>query len=195
VRSATIASDWPLGLARATRPIPAFAELVVYPAPTDLTDARGGTGDVAELLGAFGSKSGMLQPSHLREYRRGDEVRLVHWKASARRRSLVIREWEGGNGSGLEVVLDRRCSDEDLERSLGVLAAIVLAARDDKVLVRFHTQGLSGTFGPGRRPWAELLRILAIAVAMPEGGPPPPATTPDVLRLPAALGPANGGPR
>jgi uncharacterized protein (DUF58 family) len=192
VRSAVVASEWPLGLTRVSRPVPAFDELVIYPAPTDLADARGGADNVSELLGVFGSRKGQLQPSHLREYRTGDEIRSVHWKASARRRSLVIKEWEGGNGHGIEMLLDRRCDPEDLERALSVIAAIALAARDDKVPLNFHTQELSATYGPGRRPWSELLRILAIAVALPADGPAPPPVSPEVLRLPAALG-AGGG--
>ena len=32
-------------------------------------------------------------------------MRRIHWKASARRDRLVVTEWEGGGGTGAEVVL------------------------------------------------------------------------------------------
>jgi uncharacterized protein (DUF58 family) len=108
----------------------------------------------------------------------------VAWKASARRGSFVIKEWEGGSGAGHEALLDRRTDPESLEQALSLLSALSLAAKEQKDLLTLHTQGLSATFGRQRRPWRELLTFLARAEALPDDAPAPPAVSPAVLRLP-----------
>jgi uncharacterized protein (DUF58 family) len=188
VRAARLFSAWPLGLWKARRAIPFQAELIVYPSPAALATSRGAGGGVGELYDRLGASHGFLQPSALREYRSGDELRLVHWKASARRGALVIKEWEGGTGEGHEVVLDRRASGEELEEGLAAVSALALAARDQKEVLTVHSQGFSATFGGTHRPWKELLRFLALAAALPPDGPPPPPASPDVLRLPRRAG-------
>lgn len=190
VRAARIASTWPLGLWKARRAIAAPAEVVVYPAPLALATSRGAGGGVGELYDMLGSAHGFLQPSELREYRPGDELRLVHWKASARRGTLVIKEWEGGTGSGHEVVLDLRATGEELEEGLSAVSALAHAAKEQKEVLTVHSQGLSATFGGSHRPWRELFRFLAAASPLPEGGPPPPPVSPAVLRLPRRKGAA-----
>jgi uncharacterized protein (DUF58 family) len=181
VKRASLFTTWPLGLYRLFTPVRAPAELVVYPAPAQLTgEGNAGIGDVYSALGG----EGFLQPSALREYRPGDELRLVAWKASARRGSFVIKEWEGGSGAGHEAVLDRRTDPESLEQALSLLSALSLAAKEQKDLLTLHSQGLSATFGRQRRPWRELLTFLARAEALPADAPAPPAVSPDVLRLP-----------
>ena len=184
VRAARIASSWPLGLWSARRPLAAPPELVVYPSPSALATSRGAGGGVGELYDMLGAAQGYLQPSELREYRPGDELRLVHWKASARRGTLVIKEWEGGTGSGHEVVIDLRAKGEELEEGLSAVSALAQAAREQKEVLTVHSQGLSGTFGESHRPWRELFRFLAVALPLPFDGPPPPVVSPAVLRLP-----------
>lgn len=184
---ARIASTWPSGLFRAVRPLDAaHGELVVYPAPAELPSARGGRQGLGDLLG--GGATGFLQPTGMREYRPGDDRRRVHWRASARRGSLVVTEWEGGVGEGCEVLLDRRCAPEALEEALSVLAALAIAGREQKEPLTLHMQGHSATYGPSHRPWDELLRVLAEAGALPADGPAPPVVSPSVARLPVAAG-------
>jgi len=190
VKAARLASIWPLGLWRARRSIAAPAEIVVYPAPLALATSRGAGGGVGELYDSLGAAQGYLQPSELREYRPGDELRLVHWKASARRGTLVIKEWEGGTGSGHEVLLDLRATGEELEEGLSAVSALAQAAKEQKEVLTIHSQGLSATFGGSHRPWRELLRFLADAKPLPADGPAPPPVSPAVLRLPRRRGAA-----
>jgi len=184
VNAARIVSIWPLGLWKARRAVPAPEEIVVYPAPLALATSRGPGGGVGELYDMLGAAQGFLQPSSLREYRPGDELRLVHWKASARRGVLVIKEWDGGTGAGHEVVIDLRASGEELEEALSAVSALAHAAMEQKEVLTVHSQGLSATFGAAYRPWKELFRFLAVAAPLPADGPSPPAVSPAVLRLP-----------
>jgi len=183
IRRATLASTWPFGLFRARVPLEAPARVVVYPAPLE-TDARGrgvGPGDLFDGSTA----DGFLQPSSLREYRPGDELRRVHWKASARRLGLVVQEWEGGTGSGLEVVLDRRAEPGAFERALSTLSGLAQALREQKESLTLHAQDQSATFGGSHRPWDELLAYLAGVQPLPQSAPPPPPAPAHVPRIPA----------
>lgn len=93
----------PLGLATAWAWVWPEQALLVYPAP----EAQG------PPLPAQVSDSGVarLNPAgddvhHLRNYRRGDPQRAVAWKPSARRDTLLVREYEQPRSA--EVVLDWR---------------------------------------------------------------------------------------
>jgi len=96
-----VSTTRPLGLARAWGYVWAQAPLLVYPMP----EAHGpplptGSGDHAQSR---------LHPSgddvhHLRGYRRGDSRRAIAWKPSARRDTLLVREYEQPQGA--EVLLD-----------------------------------------------------------------------------------------
>jgi uncharacterized protein (DUF58 family) len=193
VRGARLSSTWPLGLLRARRSLEAPEEIVVYPTPADLAERASGAGGPGDLVASFGRSAGMLQPSELREYRSGDDPRRIHWKASARRASLVVKEFDGGSGAGIEALLDRRCESGPLEEALSLLSALALVAKDRKELLTLHSQGHSATFGTGHRPWRELLRFLAGAESLGSDGPPPPPVSPGILRLPRPAA-SGGGP-
>jgi uncharacterized protein (DUF58 family) len=162
-------------------------QLVVYPTPTDLSHFR----DRHELLSAMGQQGGHcaveMGPAGLREYKPGDELRHVHWKASARRRELVVKEYEGDSQPGLEVLLDLRCSQEQLEASLSLITALALVSQDNKDVITLTTQEHRGTYGSGHRAINELWTYLAKAQPLPPNAPPPPSTSPAVVRLPAVL--------
>ena len=180
---ARITSVYPFGLLRASRPLAVPRELVVYPAPCEAREAHGGAGARA-LLGDALCGAGDLQPAGLRDHRDGDEPRSIHWRASARRGALVVKEWEGGAGQGLELQLDRRCAIEELEDALARISAVALFARENKEVLAVATQDLQASFGSGQRPWSELLRFLAGAECLPPEGPAPPPVSPSVPRLP-----------
>ena len=186
VEATTVASTYPLGLIRRSIAVEGPAEIIVHPRPASIMDAATRTAEdlVRELMGSSVQGAGDLQPSGLREHRDGEALRSVHWRASARRGRLVVREWEGGLEQGLEVVLDRRCGAEELEQALSELAAIVVVAREAKEVLGIRTQGRTATFGDGHEPWADALRLLAEVDVLAEDGPAPPATSPAVLRLP-----------
>jgi uncharacterized protein (DUF58 family) len=181
---ARVVSSYPLGLVEGRRAVAAPTELAAYPAPGIETAARTGADVLAEVLGGH-SEQGELQPAGLRDYAAGDELRRVHWRATARRGQPVVREWEGAGGGGLELSIDRRCSPEELERALGVASAVVHLAREQKEVLALSSQGLHETFGDGHRPWSEALRFLAGAEALAPEGPAPPPVSPSVARLPA----------
>ncbi len=187
ITHAAVSSEHPFGTLRASRNLTAPTQLVVYPAPTDLSHFR----DRHELLSAIGQQGGHcaveMGPAGLREYKPGDELRHVHWKASARRRELVVKEYEGDSQPGLEVLLDLRCSQEQLEASLSLITALALVSRENKDVITLTTQDHRGTYGSGHRAINELWTYLAETQPLPPDAPPPPNASPAVVRLPAVL--------
>lgn len=190
VRRTYLESRFPVGLFRIRRAVAGPTELVVHPRPAELDTAPDGATRVAGLEGVLGGTTG-LQPSGLRPFRAGDEPRQVHWRASAKRGDLVVREWEGDEGAGAELLLDRRTDAPTFERCLSVATTVALRCAEDERPLTFHTQGLTATYGGAGRPPATLLRELAELDALPADAPAPPPVSPCVVRLPAALEPSS----
>ncbi|KGM57540.1 membrane protein [Lysobacter arseniciresistens ZS79] len=96
-----VSTTRPLGLATAWGYVWPQAPALVYPRPeTDGPPLPTGSGDRVQTR---------LHPSgedvhHLRNYRRGDSRRAIAWKSSARRDSLLVREYE--QPLGADIVLD-----------------------------------------------------------------------------------------
>ena len=95
----------PLGLVRAWSYVWPDQPLLVYPAPDpNAPPLPEGEGQAAQTR---------LHPAgddvhHLRAYRRGDPRRAIAWKPSARRDTLLVREYE--QPLGADVVLDWRAT-------------------------------------------------------------------------------------
>ena len=71
----------------------------------------------------------------LRDYRPGDTLRHVNWKASARRNTLVTNEYETERSGDVTIIVDARTigGDEDLEATVEAatsLSAYFLKQRD-----------------------------------------------------------------
>jgi uncharacterized protein (DUF58 family) len=184
IASARLVSRWPLGLVEASVELEPLEPVIVYPAPIlPGEESAGGRSEGDD--GVPQAIDGMMQPSSLREYRAGDPLRRIHWRAMARRGEPVVAEWEAGCGEGYEFLIDLRCKEDALERALGRLAGFALMAREEKVPLTLHTQGLAETFGANHRPWIELWRYLAMArrVTVQSSAPPPVGT--HVVRLTA----------
>lgn len=118
-----ISTTWPLGLVRAWRDLPADWTWIVYPRPlaVDAADARDpgdGDGDGLALTGGgdFRGHRGWLP---------GESQRRVDWKAAARGRPLLVKDFAGASD---EQVFAFAAMNGDRERRLSQLAGLVLAA-------------------------------------------------------------------
>ena len=105
-------SRFPLGVARARRMLRAEEqEVVVYPdvVPLPWLPVHGDAGGLAEETQAP-QRGGRDEFFALKPYRHGDEVRSVHWRATARLGEVVTREYQRPEGRQLWVVLDLAAS-------------------------------------------------------------------------------------
>jgi uncharacterized protein (DUF58 family) len=156
-----IESTFPFGLFRYVRRIPAAFELVTYPEPRGDMQSLLRAGDDGDELGAGERRSCM--PAGLRAHRPGDELRDVHWRATARRGTPVVREWEPEGGDALDVVVDRRVDPTALERALGEATTVVLAAAAEGRPLTLRSQRVSKVVSGRSRGLDEALRWLATA--------------------------------
>lgn len=183
IQSLRLSSPYPFGLFFADQNLLAPERVFVYPAPADLAAYRdrNGTAGLGNLSGEHDQDLGI---AGLREYRHGDELRAVHWKASARRNELVIREFEGDSTPGVEVLLDLCSNPEDFEEAVSLCTALALECEANKELFTLKSQDHSATYGKGHTPMDEVLRYLAQVRVLPLGSAAAPAVSPGVLRLP-----------
>jgi uncharacterized protein (DUF58 family) len=148
----------PLGLAARQHVVPAPGELVVTPPfrsrrhlPSRLARLRELDGETTLQLRGHGTEF-----DSLRDYVRGDDVRSIDWRATARRQDLVVRTWRPERDRRVIVVVDAgragagRVEDEprldtfiETALLLGALATaagdrVDLAVLDDHVRGRVH---------------------------------------------------------
>lgn len=134
VTAVTIRSRGPLGLAARQVTVPAPGSLRVLPPfhskrhlPSKLRLLRELDGRAAVQI-----RGGGTEFDSLRDYVRGDDVRSIDWRATARRRDTVVRTWRPERDRRVLIVLDTsrasaaRIRDEP-RLDTGIEAALLLA--------------------------------------------------------------------
>lgn len=100
---------FPLGLVQRGISLPVPASLKVYPRLGKLTtEWRRKLQTATEQTASQASHAGHSADEfhRLREYRVGDDLRSVHWRTSARRNELMVREYRDSRDRSLLVLLD-----------------------------------------------------------------------------------------
>jgi uncharacterized protein (DUF58 family) len=160
----------------------AGTEVLVLPrmydlGPLDLLPAR----PSGELKGAQPLVEDPLRPAGVRDYRPGDSVRRLEWKATARRQTLQSRVYEPAGSLELLIALNINTMEKDwegydpvlLERAISVAASIARDSLDARLPTGLVANGsYPGADRPLRVPPAssleQLPRILeALAVISP----------------------------
>ncbi|HEX6183853.1 MAG TPA: DUF58 domain-containing protein [Pyrinomonadaceae bacterium] len=173
-----ISTRFPFGFFRLRRRLRARdVEIVVYPKPE-------GLGDELHLLPIDAGqmeaeRRGAGHDLHsLREYQPHDDVRHIHWKASARHRRLIVREFTAEAERRVHVVLDTFVEEgEDararFERAVTQAASLVTHFVEERAEVRLTDGGGESLYGTGREHLYDCLRRLALVE--------PRASEPDAL--------------
>ncbi|MGN0065030.1 MAG: DUF58 domain-containing protein [Nocardioides sp.] len=175
----------PFGLAELPRPFSSVGEVTVTPrvvplTPVTLGGAWTGSGDNRPRSFATGSAEDVT----VREYRRGDDLRRVHWRSSARTGELMVRREEQPWQSRATVYLDNRAAAHagsgpasTLEVAVQVAASVtahlvragfsvrLVTATGDDIGARWHSLDPSA----GLAPLLEQLAVLqATQLPVPE---------------------------
>ena len=161
---------FPFGLFSKSLTLSASQSALVYPALEPVLGLRnfGSPRDAGERLSApAGSGANAIG---LRDYAPGDPLRRIHWRASMRRRSLLVREVESEHEAEVEVQLRTRGPQpgERFERSVGWAASEIAALLDAGSRVSLRTDDDFIDAGAGARHRARLLSYLALVE--PSGG-------------------------
>lgn len=114
-----VGSLYPFGFLRKSIAAKAFCDVTVWPAPIEYRRfpiAAWRRAQPGEPVARTGQGGDLLA---LREYRTGDSHRLIHWKASARLRRLVVRQFSADNEENFTLWLTTSASlwknDEQFE--------------------------------------------------------------------------------
>lgn len=145
----------PFGLIEVRERAAAVTELTVLPAVLPIEAPPLAPGD-EPLTGTHAARS--LAPTggefhSLRPYAVGDDLRRVHWRSTARRGDLMVRQDEQPWQGRVTVVLDSRASshtEASLELAVTAAASILLAAWERGDVVTLVTTGPAPAGGTAR---------------------------------------------
>jgi uncharacterized protein (DUF58 family) len=156
----------PFGLASARSAVGGTSTILVYPkieAVAGLPPAPG-----SDPEGGAHNRTGRHHGEDLyalRPYEVGDDLRRVHWPASARSDELMIRQLELPWQHRATVVLDVRralYTEESFEAAVTAAASILTASHHDRAVTRLvTTAGHDSGFGSGRPHWEAAMTHLA----------------------------------
>jgi uncharacterized protein (DUF58 family) len=141
-----VSSSAPFGVATASRRVPAGGRTVIYPrvvplGRVPLLDRPARTEPAPQTAPRHGSGGDFMG---VREYRRGDSLRHVHWPSTAHHGMLIVREFEREEPRRLAILLDTWADSapEDPESALD-LACAVAASIGVHALARGAAVGLA----------------------------------------------------
>ncbi|MCZ7536441.1 MAG: DUF58 domain-containing protein [Acidimicrobiia bacterium] len=163
----------PFGLTGERQQISGTTEVVVHPRVHDVMPLPESGGDDLDYDAA--NVRGRPEPGGefhtLRDYEHGDDLRRVHWRSTARRGSLMIRQEEARRRAPVLVLLDTRPGRHDrtsFEVAVEAAASVVAALDRDGRPVTLMTTSGERLGSPGRRHMATVLDALAV---VEPGGP------------------------
>ncbi|MEW6158801.1 MAG: DUF58 domain-containing protein [Verrucomicrobiota bacterium] len=169
LRSMTVAAPDPFGLVRSLRDIAAPQSLLVLPKRYFIpTLALPGTrqyqqGGVA-LAASVGESEEFMS---LRDYRRGDPLRHVHWRSSVKTGELIVKEFQDEFFVRHALILDTfldRPQDQIFEEAVSIAAsfACTIQTQDSLLDLMFvGPQAFCFTAGRGVGHTEQILEILA----------------------------------
>jgi uncharacterized protein (DUF58 family) len=182
-----IVTRFPFGFLKKSRTVELRTEAIVYPS---VEPAQEFFQVLPALQGALESlNKGRGQDLYaLRDYVPTDSARHVHWKASARLGSLMVREFAREDDCRVLLVLDPYVSTGDaarhtrgsgatqsaaaggperFDRAVNLCAAIAWHFFDRNAQLQFRTAGLETRLAPAAENIFTILRHLALAQPLP----------------------------
>ncbi|HEY6944129.1 MAG TPA: DUF58 domain-containing protein [Candidatus Acidoferrum sp.] len=178
-----IVTRFPFGFLQKARRLDLKTEALVYPSVDPTTEYR----DVLPVLqGALESVvKGRGQDLYgVRDYVRTDSARLVHWKATARSGSLMVREFTREEDSRVLLVLDPHSDssataessatskpstriNERFERAVALCANIAWHFYQANAMLQFRSVDFSTPLAPAEKNIFRILRHLALVQPLP----------------------------
>ncbi|WP_027853356.1 DUF58 domain-containing protein [Marinobacterium litorale] len=135
-----VSSEFPLALMRVSLPLTdSLTEIRVLPStfPIQGLMLAGQTGFPTDSHQVGPASRGQDTFAGVRDYRRGDSMRHIHWRASARRGEWVVREYEQIENAELVIVLN---ADPGANPGSGRESCFEYAVRIAASLARYATE-------------------------------------------------------
>jgi len=162
----------PLDLFRTARQHGRTEQLWVYPRLLDFRQLPTGQTRTLEGPSSDTAPAGNITFHRLREYVVGDDLRLVHWKSTARTGRLVVRHNVDTSQPYTVVVLDlrrRSYSEESFEQAVDVAASVLVSAAANKAPVELRLTDSTVLGGSRLREVTPLIDHLT-GVRLTDGG-------------------------
>ncbi len=170
-----IVTRFPFGFLQKARRLDLPTEALVYPsveATEEFLEVRPGIQGAMESL----SKGRGQDLYALRGYLPNDSARLVHWKASARSGSLMVREFAREDDCNVLLVFDpysvaalpsaSAAQKERFERAVTLCAAIAWNFHERNALLEFRSVNAETPLAPASETIFSVLRHLALVQPM-----------------------------
>ena len=172
-----IVTRFPFGFLQKARRVSLPKEVLVYPS---VARTRDFFSVLPALQGSIESlNKGRGQDLYaLREYQPRDSVRHVHWKASARSGSLLVREFSREDDRRVLLVfdptlpVDLRDKVEKFEGAVALCAGIAWHFYETNAMIRFRLGATETPLAPAGEIIAEILRALALCQPVEAAGKP-----------------------
>lgn len=185
----------PLGIARSYTAVAGLDEVVVAPRVIMLDMPELGQGLLGAALLDRARRLGPGDFHGLREYARGDEPRTIHWRASARTDTLMVKEHtiEGLHHCTvvLDAAIDAQADAASFERCVTAAASLVNSAARTGLTTRFVTSGGIDLRGP--EVASNTMRVLARITPGHAPAPPLERDSRDGLGLLVVVTGSRGG--
>lgn len=176
-RGFRVATKFPFALYRAWRVVEFPAEVLVYPRIREVGSLAGigkrqGEGSSDRVSGRGESLFG------LREFREGDDIRDVHWKATARSQRLIVKEFDATATKHVHLLFDSALpTNDDMAREEMESAVEIVASLGQHYISRGYSVELTTrtgrvTPGFGALQLSRLLTNLALLTLAPPSARP-----------------------
>lgn len=163
-----VTTSFPFGFFRKGKRINTSGDLVVFPALVEKAEFHSFLESHAELIPAL--RRGMGSDLYmLRDYVPGEDVRHMHWKASARSGRYIVKDYSPESTPSFLILLDETAPDprpaeiESYERALSLLATLAMELREKGKLVHIVMSESAGEAMESRQDLQALLGRLSIS--------------------------------
>lgn len=171
----TLVSTDAFGLYSLKRRINSPTELLIYPDPKKLSSFRiSASREAGDLIINNLNFRDRSRIDFLREFRDGDSLKTVHWRQSASKESIIVKEFEKRGDANAAIFIDnskkvlsrdvdRRLEDLEVDIALGIIGHCL----DNGVKVTLiHQEGntlnrTEGSFTSDMKPFLKLLAKLS----------------------------------
>jgi uncharacterized protein (DUF58 family) len=156
----------PLRLVQFGEGVGAQTECLVHPRIVRISPLPTGRSQEIDGASKSGAPRGGITFHSLRDYSPGDDLRLIHWRSTARVGSLMVRHTVITNEPRLTIVLDTHApsyaTDAEFDDAVRIAASMIAAGAEHRFPVAFHTtSGESGSVDPTGRGRTAVFDLLA----------------------------------
>ncbi len=142
-----------------SRDLPLRKKVIVYPRVLDIDVSEFRDSLISSARAALKVPTGEY-PHSLRQYTVGDPLRYIHWKATAKLGSFMVKEFYREQTERITLVLDNSSADfqDDLfEKTVSLAATVLLELAETTMPFRLITCDKAFPFGTGRAHlWLQL---------------------------------------